>query len=178
MIIRGLTAAVGVPLLVLTACSDPSLGDTDRDESGEIVDAGDVGVQRLQVGDCLVMPDSQFAAESLDDTVAVTDYPAVPCSRTHNGEVVLVDSTYYEDYSEDWPGSDKLLTLSSVQACIDALDEYTGTVYEESTFDVSSMVPGKDGWETVHDRELVCIGVTVDVDNLEVLDTTGSIAAE
>ena len=170
-------AAVAVAaLLALTACSDPSLEDADRDESGEIAEEGDVGVLRLQLGDCVVLPDAMISAET-DETVEVTDMQGVPCSETHNGEVVLIDPTYYEDYDDDWPGYTQLQTIASLEDCIAGLDAYTGTVFEESSFDVTSLVPGEQGWNALDDRELVCIGVTVD-DQFAVLDTTGSIAAD
>ena len=177
---RSRGAVVVAVLLALTACSDPTLEDADRDESGEIAEEGDIGVQRLQLGDCVVLPDAMISAEAAesDETVEVTEMQGRPCSEAHNGEVVLIDSTYYEDYSDDWPGYTELQSEESLERCVEGLDAYTGTVYADSSFDVTSLVPGELGWESkLNDRELVCIGVTVD-DQYEVLDTTGSIAAD
>lgn len=172
------TATFAVFLLGLTACSDPSLHDADRDESGEIADEGDIGVQRLQLGDCITLPDAMLAAEVTDEPTEVVDFKGSPCSEPHNGEVVLTDPTFYDDDADDWPGYDQLLTISSAQKCVDAIDAYTGTLFEESTFDVMPLVPGEEGWDRLDDRELVCIGMTLDGDQLDVIDTTGSIAAD
>src|SRR6188768_1481431 len=101
---RRFAATCTAVLLGLTACSDPGLEDTDRDESGEIAEEGDVGVMRLRLGDCLVVPDSMLDIEmEVTEVTEVTDFGGVPCSMTHNGEVVLNDLSFYDDYSDDWP---------------------------------------------------------------------------
>lgn len=175
---RLMTVALGSCLVVSTSCSDPSREDTERDESGEIAEEGDVGVLRLQVGDCLMLPDSMVSASG-EKVTEVSNMKGLPCSDPHNGEVILIDETFYEDYAEDdYPGIDQLETMSMYETCIDAVDAYTGSIYEESAFDGLPMVPTEISWESADDRALVCFGVTYDADLLEVIDTTGSMAAD
>jgi hypothetical protein len=185
---RLLTVALGSCLVMLTACSDdPGFEDTtERDESGEIAEAGDIGVMRLQLGDCLVLPDSMIPGPqgSLAERSVQTELQGVPCSASHNGEIVMIDEAFFEDYSDGgFPGFEQLETVESYEACVTGLDAYTGTVYEETNFDILPLFPDESSWESMDDRELVCIGVTLDADSLdagqfEVIDTTGSMAAD
>src|SRR5262245_50679574 len=51
---------------------------TTRDEAGEVVEAGEVGAFRIQLGDCI---------ESIAPTGEFESVTAVPCSEPHTAEV-------------------------------------------------------------------------------------------
>jgi hypothetical protein len=91
------------------------------------------------------------------------------------GEVVLVEDQFHGDVDE-FPGEDESFTMAG-PPCIDALDAYTGTEYESSTFDFYTLVPTSLSWDQLDDRELVCIGLTLDDDLATVVSTMGSIRA-
>ena len=78
---RSATAVVVASLFALTSCSDPSLGDTEREESGEIAEEGNVGVQRLQLGDCLVLPESMLTLATAEESVELTEMQACRAPR-------------------------------------------------------------------------------------------------
>lgn len=161
-------ALIGV-LALTTACNQAAQEDTtQRDADGDVVEGGDIGVFRLQEGDCLELP------TSIDDEGAVIeDLSAVPCDQPHSGEVVLVDDEYFADL-DAFPGEQASLEQGT-QRCIEALDAYTGTDYESSNFDVLVLGPTEASWDALDDRGLVCIGITLDDTLSESMDTTGSI---
>lgn len=193
-VMRLLTVALGCCLLVLTACSDdPALEDTtEREESGEIVEAGQTGMLRLRLGDCVVLPeDVVTGAEEYqpgeDPDVLLSSMEAVPCSEPHDGEVVLRDPSAFDDL-DAFPGEDELFELAGSPSasgvanteglCIDALNAYTGTDYESSPYDFVASVPSEQTWKAMDDRALMCIGTTLDLSSFKVLSTTGSIARD
>jgi hypothetical protein len=176
------TPAIG---LVVASCGDPrsTIDETTRDAAGAVVEAGEVGVFQLQVGDCVLLPEAT-AEPSIDrpDGTAPPPAPgraetlvAVPCAEPHTGEVVLVDQGFF-DGSENFPGEAAAFE-SAAEACIEALEEYTREVYGFGPLDYFSLVPTEESWETVDDRELVCIGLTLDDTLTRAIETTGSLRA-
>jgi hypothetical protein len=170
-----------MPCLALFAggclTQNSELDETERDEDGQVVEGGDVGVFKLRVGDCLDIPFDDPATEP-GATVAsdeVESFDAVPCDQPHTGEVILVDEQFYADLDE-FPGENAAFE-SATPACITAIDDYTGTSYEQSQFDIYSLVPTEDSWDIMDDRTLVCIGYTLDESLTTVVETTGSMRA-
>jgi hypothetical protein len=152
-----------------SACEQASQQDSsERNESGEVVEGGDVGVFRLQEGDCVKLG----GVGNTDEVEEVGGFEAVPCDTLHDGEVVLVDDEFFSDRPE-FPGDDAA-SDAATQPCIEALDAYTGTDYESSTYDIFTLVPSDASWSTLDDRGVICVGVTLD-DSFERIDTTGSI---
>lgn len=160
--------------LVFVACSDdPSTeDDTTRDSAGNVVDGGDLGVFRLQVGDCL---DVTSVTEGTDDETEVGAFEAIPCDSPHTGEVVLVAEDHFADLDEYTSISD--LSAQGGEACIAALDEYTGTSFESSNFNALPLVPTDASWDELDDRGLVSIGVTLDEELENIAETSESIRA-
>jgi hypothetical protein len=168
-------AAALVPVILLAAgCTDSSDADTtERDEDGAVVDEGQVGVFRLREGDCVQLPAALRDTGSADgDVTEVDDFEAVPCDELHDGEVVLVDDEFFADLDE-FPGDAESATQGN-PPCIAALDEYTGTDFESSIFNVVPLVPTSESWDGLDDRGLICIGVTLNDELNAVIDTTGS----
>ncbi len=69
------------------------IDDTTRDDQGQIVESGDLGVFVTQVGDCLnlVDPDSQL----------VTKTQGVPCSNPHHWQVVYKGAIDLEEFDQN-----------------------------------------------------------------------------
>lgn len=165
-------AIVGAAML-LVGCSSSGGGDednTDRDETGEVVGGGDLGVFRLQLGDCLNVPDAD------SEESEVSSLEGIPCSETHTGEVLLLDDQFFSDLDE-YPGQEAAFEAAA-DPCIGVLEEFTGVSYDASPFDFYSLVPTSASWEALDDRELVCIGFTLDDELTEIVPTTGSLRAD
>ena len=172
---RAVTSVAAITLLAASisscATSEAELDETERDESGQVVEGGDLGVLRLQVGDCVQLP------SDVDDgtTQEIGAFEAIPCDEAHTGEVVLVEGQFFGDLDE-FPGEDAAFE-SAAPRCANALDAYTGTDYDTSNFDFFTLVPTAETWDQVDDRELVCIGLTLDDDFVTPISTTGSMRA-
>ncbi len=150
----------GIPLVVaagiVAAACTPAVeqDETTRDESGEVIEGGEVGALSLKVGDCL-------AAEESGEVQSV---PVVPCSEPHDSE--LFHS--FDVTADEYPGLDQMGELAQ-SGCIEAFDDFIGFPYADSVWDVTSIYPTEDTWNELDDREVLC-GVYPLSDE----DTTGS----
>jgi hypothetical protein len=108
------------------------------------------------------------------ETTEVAEPDALPCSDLHTGEVVLADTEHFAAEQGPYPGEDVILSRS-IEACVAALEAYTGQVYEESLFDVMPLYPIADGWS--FDRGLTCVGAVLSESTLLPIESTGSIKA-
>jgi hypothetical protein len=129
-----------------TACG----GGPERDESGQIVESGDLGVFDVRVGDCFNdPPDLISSADAL-----IESFVAVPCSEPHDNEVyALVDHPAGDD--QPFPGIDALDEYGA-GVCFSAFRPYVGRSYESSELDFFSFTPSEEGWERIDDREIIC----------------------
>ena len=156
------------------------LGDTDgdtteRDDDGEVTEAGEVDVNKLRVGDCVVFDD-----DILDKLTAATaeqsklaSVRAVPCAEQHHGEVIHRDARYFAGESE-LPDEATAFRVAT-PACLAQLEVYTAQPVDTGQLDVNTITPVEEGWPV--DRSLVCIGVTWDESFEELVQTTGSLEA-
>jgi hypothetical protein len=160
----------------VAACSSSSstADESTRNSDGEVIDSGDVGVFALQVGDCI---DASAFLDTVSDgdETEVDAFAALPCTEPHTGEVVYVDDQFFADLDE-FPTSDELYEQGTT-ACTEALDEYTGTVYESSSFDFAPLIPTEESWDKIDDRGLVCVGVTLNEAQDATIETTESMRA-
>jgi len=132
-----------------------SLDDASRDDSGEIVGRGDLGVMSMQVGDCFNDPDEM---EEL-----VYDVAAVPCSEPHDNEVFAVGSVG-SNLGDDFPGH-SAIEQYSYDSCIDSFVGYVGVDYAESSLGVFTFTPTEESWGD-GDREFVCALYSIDIGTL------------
>ncbi|HUG31762.1 MAG TPA: septum formation family protein [Acidimicrobiia bacterium] len=130
-----------------------TFGDADRGESGEVVDAGDLDVMSLQVGDCFNDPEG--------DDELVYDVSAVPCTEPHDNEVFAVQSVAAEFPGDTFPGQDPLWEYSYEVCSGPVFDSYVGTSYLDSSLDVFSFTPTQESWDD-GDRGFVCALYRVD----------------
>lgn len=147
---RARTLAAGgllVAAITLGGCSvlDGLVGeDVTRDsDTQEVTEAGTADVFSLREGDC-------FDDESTG--TEISDVPAVPCAESHDNEIYLS----FEMPDGDWPGDDGI-DLAAEEQCGPAFDEFVGLAYDSSTLDWFPITPLQDGWESVDDREILCV---------------------
>ena len=121
--------------------------DTTRNDSGDIVESGGLGVLAINVGDCLQLPDETL----------VQSVEGVPCGAPHDAQL------YAEfDLPEGpFPG-DVNLEQQAADGCYDRWTGAVGTVYENDTeLDFTFFTPVEEGWQE-GDRGVQCMIVTVD----------------
>jgi len=140
----------GALLLILGPAAwgflDGALNGADRDSSGAIVDAGDLEVTELRVGDCFNMQ------PGTNDDTEITDVEAVPCSEAHENEVYVV-SNYVA--SASYPGDLALWDFAD-QFCVTAFDTFVGMTYEDSLLEFGYFYPSEEGWDE-GDQAITCV---------------------
>lgn len=130
--------------------------EADRDGSGAIVDAGNVGAFDLRVGDCF-----DDASYSFDGNDQITSLPGVPCSDPHDNEVYAVFDVSLDSYPDD-EGMWEL----AMDRCLDRFQPFVGRDYETSSLDILTMYPTPESWEIDNDREVVCAVFDIDANKL------------
>ena len=146
-----------VPAAVLTAgCTAAGEQDATRDETtGEIVENEEVGVFRLQVGDCLVMPSGGIAGEEVETM------EAIPCGEPHDGEVLAL-VTVPGDEDAPFPGQAAVSTQAQ-EDCVAEFQTATGRDFmTDPDWDLTFLSPTADSWAFGDDREIVCIATPLD----------------
>jgi len=135
--------------LVIAACSDDATTDNStRDDSGTIVEGGDVGVFVLKVGDCF---------NQSTEADAISDVPGVPCDEPHDVQIYAA----FDLADGDWPGLDSV-EMDAALGCLERFEAAIGEPYETSPIDIFPMYPLEDGWNGLDDREVLCGGYNVD----------------
>ena len=108
--------AAVIVLVVLNASS------AERNDAGEIVTAGSIGLNQLRAGDCV---------NGIDEGASAINLTAVPCAEPHDGEVFAV----FELPSGSYPGDD-VVEQRAEQGCVDRLSEYAPAAAAGDEFDV------------------------------------------
>lgn len=125
------------------------LRDDDlRDESGEIVSAGEVPLEELRPGDCLNGLD-------LDGAGLISELPAVPCAQSHQGEVIAI----FDLPDGDWPGQETVDERATA-GCDDRFGNYA-FADDDPFVGVSFIPPTRLTWRA-GDREVICIAYYLD----------------
>ncbi len=120
--------------------------NTTRDNSGEVVEGGELGAFRIRVGDCFVDPLDGSTIEAVD---------AVPCTQPHMFEVYAAFNLAY-DTDDPYPGQSVVHELTD-DGCYGRFIEFVGLEYEESSFEFGAVYPTKDSWDELDDREVLCV---------------------
>jgi hypothetical protein len=138
-------AVVALAGALLIGCSD----GPERDDSGQIVGEGNLGVFDFNVGDCFQYPQVQTAGGA----TGIADVQAVPCYTPHDNEVF-----YLHDLSgqfADFPGEAQVDDASSA-ACQAQFQAYVGQASESSRLNYTWLSPTSETWDDNDDREVVC----------------------
>ena len=129
-----------------------------RNDAGEITDAGSVGAFEVRIGDC-------FNDEAFENT-EISEIPAVPCAEPHDNEVYAAF-----DITGEWPGTDRVEELAH-EGCLERFAGAVGKSYEESVIDYTTIYPTEGSWNQRDDREVLCVGYHMEAEKL-----TGTIRA-
>ena len=121
--------------------------DAKRDESGAVVEAGDVAADQIRVGDCLAFPAGFDPAETFE----FEQIEAVPCSEPHWAEV-------YAEYTMSGSSYPGVVAIEDFvfEHCRPSYHTFTGVVYEdEATMDITWFEPTSQSWSQ-GDRTVQC----------------------
>jgi hypothetical protein len=100
----------------------------------------------LQVGDCFDPPTG---------VETVKDVQHHPCNEGHRAEVYFV-GTYAAANDAPYPSADAFDTFVTDQ-CLPAFKAYTGSdALQQSLLDGGYFYPTSDGWNSGHDRGMLC----------------------
>ncbi|MEM8925114.1 MAG: septum formation family protein [Actinomycetota bacterium] len=99
---------------------------------------------RVGLGDCL-------GSASVDQPETLT---IVGCDEAHVAEIYYTFNVPEGDGS--WPGESDIEDDAWV-VCERAFEPFVGTPYDDSSFLLSYFGPSRDSWETMSDREVLCV---------------------
>lgn len=114
-----------------------------RDDSGQISNAGNLGVADLRIGDCFTLKDESA------DTVEEVD--AKPCGEAHAYELF-----HAADMSGGTYPSDADFTAFIDQQCVPQFGTYVGLSYVESQLELGSFTPTTGAWDD-GDHNVQCV---------------------
>ncbi len=121
--------------------------DVARDDSGSVIEGGEVGSQKIRVGDCF-----EDVGEGQLESVTV-----VPC-----GDVHMYEAFHQFDVDrDDHPGRFVIEDLAE-QNCLGAFEGYVGLSYAESIYAISYFWPTEETWDRLDDRRVLCLLVRMD----------------
>lgn len=124
----------------------------DRDSSGAIVDAGNIGAFQLRSGDCF--NDAGFSFEGEEE---ISSLAGVPCSDPHDNEVYAIFDVSLSSY----PDSEDAMFEHALEQCLDRFAGFVGVAYEVSELDILTLYPTPASWQQ-NDREVVCAVYNMD----------------
>jgi len=132
-------------MLTVACGKSANIDNTSRDPgSGQIVETGDIGTQRLRTGDCFNDPGEAT-------TLVVR---GVPCNAAHQSQVVALVQLSNEP-GASWPG-DRDLAGQSRSVCFGAASEAVGGNLTDPTVGLSAYVPDRKSWDA-GDRRIICV---------------------
>ena len=148
-----LVAGAGAAGLGLVGVGYAGLAGQDnstRDETGAVIEEGEVGAFRVRLGDCL----AEVAEGDIESV------QAVPCAEPHAAEVF---GAFNMDFGADAPfPGDTAIEEAYVEGCLVRFEPFVGRDFATSQYDVSAMTPTAGSWDEVDDREVLCLIVNVD----------------
>lgn len=127
---------------VLTGCSLFDAGPERDSETGALLEAVEINVFDLAVGDCL---------DGFADGEAVSQILATPCDEEHTHEVFA--SLTLPD--GDYPGQEDVDEQARA-GCVEQFAVFVGRPWDNSTLDYGYYTPTRQSWET-GDREVLCM---------------------
>jgi len=145
---RNILAAAGVAVAAAIGISSMA----QRDDAGQITEAGAVDAFEVRVGDCF--DDTAFGAEQ------ISEVPGVPCVDPHDNEVYALF-----DVQGEWPGDERIEELAYT-GCHERFESAIGKSYEDSVIDYTVIYPSEGSWNEFDDREVICVGYHMEYDKL------------
>jgi len=123
--------------------------EPERNESGEVVEGGDLTPSKLRVGDCFneprigdLDPTEQIETELVD---------VVPCRGPHDAEIYHS----FQLSGSEYPGQDFI--DRQAQACVPEFKEFVGLAYTRSRLEFAFYFPTEESWDILDDRGIACV---------------------
>ena len=126
-----------------------ALNAANRDDSGEIVGAGNLHITDVRIGDCFDLNDGA-------DVEEVGEIRAIPCDEPHDFEAYHLTDLAAGSYP-----SRSSLDASVESICLPSFESYVGRDYQTSSLYLTWFEPTPDGWND-GDRGLLCVSSTED----------------
>ena len=142
--------AAGLGLVGVNYAGLAGQDDSTRDETGAVIEDGEVGAFRIRLGDCL----AELTARELESV------QAVPCDQPHASEVFAAFNLPGDDGAA-FPG-DAAIETAYVEGCLEVFEPFVGRDFVTSQYDVSAITPTEESWVEFDDREVLCVLVNVD----------------
>lgn len=121
---------------------------TTRDESGNVVDSGEMIPTKLRVGDCFDDPNLRgLSAEGVESGVIT----GIPCDEPHDAEVYGI----FQMSGGDYPGQAAI--DEHALKCLPAFKEFVGRPYAKSNLEVGTYMPSSRSWRLMGDRAVTCV---------------------
>jgi len=126
--------------------------DAKRDETGAIVSEGTLDVFSLKVNDCI---NEKEIFDLVDgEAVLIASVEALPCSMPHDGEVYAISSDLF--FQTSLPSAEEMGQITNAY-CRSEFLKFVGIDYQDSILDIQSFSPSLESWNSVDDREVMCI---------------------
>jgi len=126
---------------------------------GVIIASGNLDAFSLRMGDCY--NDTQEVQEATD-SIEVESVPVVPCSEPHDNEIFqLIDLSI-----PNYPGDNEMNELAR-EECLPYFEGFVGLSYLESSLDITYLSPSLESWNTLNDREVVCVVYDMNLEKLQ-----------
>ena len=74
--------------------SESGKDDSTRNENGEVIESGAVGVEVLKIGDCVQLP-PEYEELAPTETTSIASMVAVPCTELHDAELYSMKTLNY-----------------------------------------------------------------------------------
>jgi hypothetical protein len=132
----------------------------DRDETGAIVEGGDISAFQIRVGDCF-----DDAGVFSEGNAEVSKVPAIPCAEPHDNEVYAV----FDVSITSFPAGEEMANIA-FDSCLERFASFVGKDYDSSSLDIATLYPSQESWKHQNDREVVCVVYDVNAKKL-----TGSV---
>lgn len=156
------TLAPVVSFLALTLMTGACNGDSGSGSSTTTTEAdGDTTTTTALTG-VLTPTEAVIAGQCLDpvpdpaqQTVAVL---VIPCEDHHTFEIYAqtkLDTGTPLASNAPYPGASTVANAAERQ-CHDAFDEFMGSTWEESEYDIQAWWPSESSWATKKDRNILC----------------------
>jgi hypothetical protein len=122
------------------------MNSAQRDDSGQVTEAGQVNAFEIKLGDCL-----NNVVSNPDTSTEFTEITAVPCSEPHEREV------YAETITTGLTFDEEALAEEANNFCADSFQEFLGISYQDSSLYFDYFFPTLESWNQADDRKIQCL---------------------
>ena len=155
----GITLLAGAGITAVVAGTGSFDDNTERNDNGEIIDGGGLGAFRVEIGDCINLPDE--AAIGTDPTAEATEVVSVegvPCDESHDAQAYAkFDITDLTVYSE-WAAGRR-----ADEGCVDRWTAAIGTnFWQDQELTIYTLFPSDESWRLLFDRNVTCFLTAID----------------